>query len=185
MTKSKTFSTHSPLALFDLHVEALSGAITCIWFLRNHRLFSKSTRLISASHATNHGCSVNLALSSTASKMASFLGVHPSVFQKCDAKTLITSTHLYPSLGDFTLQQLLPSCCQTLSARVSGSQVAGTPQSKRLSLRRPRCLIHSGHEFLLAAHVPRDSCTSPRRHGGITHQHPVVLSSTVARVTEG
>ena len=32
-------------------------------------------------------------------------------------------------------------------------------QSNRPGLHRPRCLIHSGLEFLLAAHVPRDPCT--------------------------
>ena len=124
MTKSKTFSTHSPLALFDLHVEALSGAITCIWFFRNHRLFSKSTQLISASHATTHGCSMNLALSSTASKMASFLGVHPSVCQKSDAKTLITRHAPTPKPGRFypptTAPKLLSNAFRT-GERVTSS----------------------------------------------------------------
>ena len=37
---------NSPFALFDLHVEAFSGATTCIRFFWNQR----------ASHATSHGC---------------------------------------------------------------------------------------------------------------------------------
>ena len=48
-------------------------------FLPKPEVISKSTELVSASHATSHGCLVTLAVFSTASKMASFLGVHPSV----------------------------------------------------------------------------------------------------------
>ena len=98
-----TESLHSPLALFDLHVEAFSGAATCIWFFRNQSLFSKSTGLVLASHAISHGSLVILALFNTDSKRASFLGVHSSVCQKYAAKKFHTSTHIYPSLGDSTL----------------------------------------------------------------------------------
>ena len=56
--------------------------------------------------------------------------------------------------------------------RVGGPEIELTdPQSQETpGLHRPRCLTHSGHEFLLAAYVPMNSCTSPRRHGRITHQ---------------
>ena len=40
-----------------------------------------------------------------------------------------------------------------------------------------------GLEFLLAAHVPVNSCTVPRRHGR-TNRQPAVLSSTVARIID-
>ena len=54
----------------------------------NQKLSSKSTGLMLASHATSHGNLVSLALFSTASKIASFLGVHPSVCQKYAAKNV-------------------------------------------------------------------------------------------------
>ena len=58
-------------------------------------------------------------------------------------------------------------------SRACGSQVVGQlpEQETKPSLQWPRCLIHSGLEFLLAAYAPGDSCTFPRRHGQITH-HP-------------
>ena len=57
------------------------------------------------------------------------------------------------------------------SAHACGSQFIGRPpRAGDPGLQRPRCLRHSGPEFLLAASVPEDSCTSPRRHGSITHQ---------------
>ena len=68
------------------------------------------------------------------------------------------------------------------------------PQSKRPEP-APAAFSCPEPEFLLAAHAPRDSCTSSRRHGKITHHpedvlygaarpRPAVLSSCVARVIE-
>ena len=47
-------------------------------------------------------------------------------------------------------------------ARACGSQVVGRSQSHRPGLHRPRCLIHSGSELLLATYVPVNSCAVPR-----------------------
>ena len=44
-----------------------------------------------------------------------------------------------------------------------------TPRARNPGLHRPRCLRHSGL-FFLAAQVPVNSNTVPRRHGRITHQ---------------
>ena len=44
------------------------------------------------------------------------------------------------------------------------------PRARDTGLHRPRCLIHSGLEFLLALHVTVNSCTTPRHHGRIAHQ---------------
>ena len=52
----------------------------------------------------------------------------------------------------------------------AASRAAVRVKSERPALHRPRCLTNSGLEFHLAAHVPRSSCTSPRRHGRLTHQ---------------
>ena len=86
----------SPFESIDLHVDASFGATTCISSLWNHRLFSKSSGHMFASHASNHGCLVTFACLATASRKASFLGVHPSERQKHTEKTLkhpLTFTH--------------------------------------------------------------------------------------------
>ena len=85
------------------------------------------------------------------------------------------------------VHQVGSSLFTTLSA-TQGVRVAGnwpTPKG------RYRCLMHSLLAFLLAAYVPRDSHTFPRRHGRIHHQpedasyrgfgRPAVLSSTAAQ----
>ena len=82
-------------------------------------------------------------------------------------------------------------CCapgRVFAASRTGLLVASsswsTPRAKDPGLHPPRYLIHSWHEALLAAHVPANSYTSPRRHRRITHQPedvqngPAVLSST-------
>ena len=87
--------------LQHLHVETPSGAMTCIRSFLNQGLFSKSFGLMLASHAISHGCFVALALFSTASRIASFLGDRPSlrVSEVC-CKHSHPSTHIYPHLGN-------------------------------------------------------------------------------------
>ena len=57
----------------------------------------------------------------------------------------------------FDVLQVGPSLFTALSATQGESQVVGRPRA------RDTRLTHPGLEFLLAANVPRDSCTSPAR----------------------
>ena len=108
--------SHKPLVFFDLHVKTPSGAITCIRSFRNQRLFSKSTVLMFASHATSHGCFVALALFSTASKIASFLG------DRCARSVLRTFSLLHahlPILPSFPAMDLTaPSSSPTTAPKL-------------------------------------------------------------------
>ena len=56
MTQSYALLIHSPFEPFDLHVDASSGATTCICAVCKQRLFSKSSGHMFASQADNHGC---------------------------------------------------------------------------------------------------------------------------------
>ena len=51
--------------------------------------------------------------------------------------------------------------------RVDHKQLSHTQQETQACIGRLLC---PGLEFPLAAHVPGNSCTAPRRHGRITHQ---------------
>ena len=76
----KPSQIHSPFVPFDLHVDAFSGATTCIRVLWNQRLFFKLyCELILASQAISHGCLVTLP--HPASKQ--LINVHLEVLRTC------------------------------------------------------------------------------------------------------
>ena len=60
---------------------------------------------------------------------------------------------------------LLTALSATQGVRITS--MCTTPRARNPGLHRPRCLIHSGLEFFLAAQVPVNSNTVPRRHGRI------------------
>ena len=116
--------------------------MTCIRSFRNKRLFSKSTGLVLASHAASHGCFAALALFSTASRRASFLGVHPCA-RLFAAKHSHTSTYIHPNLGNSTLVSWDGRNCSFFSSSNNCSQIAVHCHKKHLLVWAfdPRCSL--------------------------------------------